>query len=140
IFLAADFCRIALWPDQHEIVVHDLIAPHGVAIGHERFFRRLVVNEYHVGIAAPANVERLSGSEREHPHADAGLRREARKEIPEQTGLFGRGGGGHRDEWRLTRRRQRKCQSEKRGEEYDQARHVQAPSTSTTIFVKVASS
>ena len=70
---AADFRRIGLRPDQDEVVVHHVEALHAVALGEEFLLERLGVHEHHVGVAAPADVERLAGAERDHAHLDAGL-------------------------------------------------------------------
>ena len=69
--------RIALRPDQHEIVVHDVEALHAKAFGEELLLRRLGVHEHHVGVAAPRDIERLSGAVRDHLDLDAGLGLEA---------------------------------------------------------------
>ena len=73
VLAAADLRRIGLRPDQHEVVVHHLEALHAVAFGDELLLERLGVHEHHVGVAAPAHVERLPGAERHHAHLDAGL-------------------------------------------------------------------
>ena len=41
------------------------------SFGNELLFGRLVVHEQHVGIAAPADVDRLPGADRDHAHVDA---------------------------------------------------------------------
>ena len=63
----------------------------------EALLRRAVMHEHHVGVAAPADVERLAGAERHHAHRDAGVPREDRQDMAEQARLLGGGGGGDRD-------------------------------------------
>ena len=83
---------------QDEIVVHHLVAPHAVALGDELLLERPGVHEHHVGVAAPAHVERLAGAERHHAHLDAGLLLEDRQQVLEEARLLGRGGRGDGDE------------------------------------------
>ena len=56
------------------------------------------MDEHHVGIAPPADVERLAGADRDDVDTDAGARREQRQEVAEKPGLLGRGrrGDGNR--------------------------------------------
>ena len=75
---ALDAGRIALRPDQHEIVVHHRVALHALTLGEKLLFRRFGMHEYDVGIAAPASVERLAGALRHNFHLDAGLLLEQR--------------------------------------------------------------
>ena len=96
-----DAGRIALRPDQDEVVVHDGIALHAKAVGEELFFLRLGMDEHDVGIAAPGGVERLSGALRHHLHVDAGLRLEHRQDVAEQAGILRRGGRGDDDRFVL---------------------------------------
>ena len=60
-------------PDDDEVVVHHLVALHAEALGDEFLLERLGMHEDHVGVAAPAHVERLPGAERDHAHLDAAL-------------------------------------------------------------------
>ena len=94
---ALDAGRIALRPDQDEVVVHHRIALHAEAVGDEFLLLRLGVHEHHVGVAAPAGVERLAGALRDHLHVDAGLGLEQRQDVAEQAGVLGRGGRGDDD-------------------------------------------
>ena len=96
---------IRLRPDQHEVVVHDLVAPHAVALGDELLLERPGVHEHHVGVAAPRHVERLAGAERDHAHLDAGLLLEDRQQVLEEPGLLGRGRRSDGDEALLRLRR-----------------------------------
>ena len=59
---ALDVGRIALRPDENEVVVHHREALHALTLGKEFFFRRLGVHEHDVSVAAPAGVERLPGA------------------------------------------------------------------------------
>ena len=102
--LALDAGRIALRPDQDEVVVHHRIALHAEAVGDELLLLRLGVHEHHVGVAAPAGVERLAGALRHHLHVDAGLGLEQRQDVAEQAGVLGRGGRGDDDRFVLRER------------------------------------
>ena len=97
VLLVADVRGVGGRPDDHEIIIHDVEALHAEAFRHEFFFRRPVVDERHVGVPAPADVERLAGADRDDVDADPGARREQGQEVAEQAGLFGRGRGGDRD-------------------------------------------
>ena len=90
------------------------IALHAEAFGQEFFLRRLGVHEHHVGIAAPAGVERLTGALRDHLHVDAGLGLEQRQDVAEQAGILRRGGRRHDDRFVLR---------ERRGREYEAGGH-----------------
>jgi hypothetical protein len=94
---ACDAGRIALRADQDEVVVHDRIALHTRAFGHELLFGRPGVHEHNVGVTAPAGVERLAGALRDHLHVDAGLGFEDRQDVTEESGILGRGRGGNDD-------------------------------------------
>jgi hypothetical protein len=47
--------------------------PDAEPFGHELIFRWSVVNEHHVSVTASADVERLTCSDRNHIHSNAGL-------------------------------------------------------------------
>jgi hypothetical protein len=97
-FASGNVCRVALRADEHEVVVHHRVAPDAQSFGDEFFFRRLVVHEHDVGIAAAREVERLPGAERDDAHLDAGVLLERRQQMREQAGLLRRRGRGHDDE------------------------------------------
>ena len=101
--LPETFAGSALRPDDDEVVVHHVVALGGKALGEEFLLGRPVVDEHHVGVAAPADVERLTGAERDDAHLDAGLLGEARQQVFEQPGLLGRGRRGNGDEALLRR-------------------------------------
>jgi hypothetical protein len=117
ILAAGDSRRVRFRADQHEIVVHDLMAAHAEAFGDELLLERLRVHEHHVGVSAPAHVERLAGAERDHAHLDPGLLLEDRQQVLEQARLLG--GRGRRDRDVLLRIRA----GRKKGEEQDQDAH-----------------
>ena len=48
--LARNFGRVGLGTDENEIVVHHLLALDTPALGDEFLFRRLIVNENHIGV------------------------------------------------------------------------------------------
>ena len=73
------------------------IALHAPAVGDELLLLRPGVHEHHVGVAAPAGVERLPGALRDHLHVDAGLRLEERQDVAEQAGVLRRCGRGDDD-------------------------------------------
>src|SRR5690606_7239227 len=98
VLAARDLCGIRLRPYQHEVVVHDRMTLHAMALGDELLFRRTRMHEYHVRITAACEVERLSRAERHDAHLDAGLLLEARQDVAEEPRLFGRSGGSDRDE------------------------------------------
>ena len=75
VLAALDAGRIGRGPDDHEVVVHDLVALDPEAVGDELLLGRLVVHEQHVGIAVLGELDRLAGADRDHPHLDAGLLR-----------------------------------------------------------------
>ena len=113
-FDALDAGRIALRADQDEVVVHHRIALHAEAFGEEFLFRRLGVHEHHVGVAAPAGVERLAGALRHHLHVDAGLGLEQRQDVAEQAGILRRGGRGDDDRFVLREARRGECAARQR--------------------------
>ena len=86
---AGDPRGIALRADHDEVVVHHVEALHAETLGEEILFRRLIVHEDHVGIAAPTDVERLAGSDGNDIHADPGFGGELREEIAEEARLLG---------------------------------------------------
>jgi hypothetical protein len=73
------------------------VSLHAETVGDEFLLLRLGVHEQHVGVAAPAGVERLAGALRHHLHIDAGLGLEQRQDMAEQAGVLRRGGGGDHD-------------------------------------------
>jgi hypothetical protein len=87
---AFDTGGIALWPDQHKVVVHDRMPFHAVSFGHERLFCRFGMYKHNISVATPTNVERLTGADRPHFHGDAGLQCKERQQMLEQTRIFRR--------------------------------------------------
>ena len=76
-----DARRIALWPDQHEVVVHDGNALYTVAFVDEPIFRRFVVHQHDIGLAASARIERLTGALGEYLYSNAGFLREEWQQV-----------------------------------------------------------
>ena len=70
VLAAGNVRRIGLRPDHHEIIVHHVKSLHAKSLGEEFLFRDLVVHEHHVGIAAPADIERLPGADGDDLDAD----------------------------------------------------------------------
>src|SRR6266851_6966760 len=95
--LALDAGGVALWPDQHEVVVHHVKTLHPKTFGEEFFFLRFGVDEYHVGVAAPCGVERLPCALRDHLDVDIRLGLEDRQQIAEQPGILRRRRRRHHD-------------------------------------------
>ena len=98
VLVAGDFCGIGLRSDHDKIVVHHAKPLHAKTFGEEFLFRDLVVNEHHVGIAAPADVERLAGADCHHAHFDPRLGGEDRQQVAKESRLLGRGGRSDGDE------------------------------------------
>jgi len=100
---AATMSRVPAMPagsrrtDQDEVVVHHRVPPDAETLGQELLLRRLGVHQHHVGIAAPAGIERLAGALRHHLHVDAGLGLEDRQQVAEQAGVLCRRGRGNHD-------------------------------------------
>src|SRR5262249_15193166 len=70
------------------------------------------MHEYDVSVAAPRQVERLPGAERDHAHLDPRLLLEDRKQVAEQARLLGR--GGRRDYYELVLRQRGQRRGERR--------------------------
>jgi len=96
--LAGCFGRVGLGADDDEIVVHDFLALDAEALGDEFFLGGLVMDEDHIGIAAPRQIERLAGAQGDDAHLDAVGLFENRQHVAEEAGLLGRGGRGDGDE------------------------------------------
>ena len=65
------------------------------------------MHEQHVGVAAAADVQRLSGADRDHPDSDSGRLCEGREQMGKQAGLLG-GDGGNQHDAAVLRERGRK--------------------------------
>jgi len=76
---------------------HEPFPPDAETLCKEGLFRGLVMNEDHVGIATPANIQRLTGPDRYHVHVDSGFGGELREKIAEQARSLGRGRRGDGD-------------------------------------------
>ena len=87
-----DFRRIVLRADEDEIVVHHVLAVAAVAFGDELVLGGAVVHEQHVGVAAAADVQRLTGADGDDADLDPGRLLEFRQNPAEQAGLLGGGG------------------------------------------------
>jgi hypothetical protein len=111
--LARGLRRVVSRSDDDEVVVHDRGALHPVSVGDEFLLRRLIVDEDHVGIAAPRHVQRLAGAQRHDLDLDPGRDLEGRQQMAEQARLLGGRGRRHRDAG-LCRRGQR--EQRRRGE------------------------
>ncbi len=53
------------------------------------------MDEHHICIAAPADIESLPGTDRDDAYFDAGFLPEDGKQVTEQARLLGRGGGSN---------------------------------------------
>src|SRR5690606_38665735 len=114
-----DAGRVGFRADDHEVVVHHLLALDAVALRDELLLLARVVHEHHVGVASPPDGERLPGADGDHAHLDARLLLELREQVLEQPRVLGRGRGRHRDE-ALLRSERRRCQRRKRCRENDE--------------------
>ena len=85
VLVAGDVCRIALRTDDDEIVVHDVEAHHAMSFSHELVFGWPVVNEDHVRITPPPDVECLAGADGNDLDVDARGFRELGQQVAEQT-------------------------------------------------------
>src|SRR4029453_9564578 len=56
ILRAFDASWIALWPDQHKVVVHNRMPLHAVSFGDERLFGRFGMYKHNISIAAPCRA------------------------------------------------------------------------------------
>jgi hypothetical protein len=72
-------------------------ALHALPFGHELVLGGPVVNEDHVGIAPPTDIQCLDGADGDDLHCDALRLRELRQQIAEQSRLLGRCRRGDRD-------------------------------------------
>ena len=63
-------CRIGSRSNDDEVVVHHVVPLHRETFGKKLLFRVLVVDEHNIGIAAPADIESLSGADRYHIDAN----------------------------------------------------------------------
>src|SRR5262249_42157656 len=108
---AGDLGGVRFRADKDEVVVHDVIAFHALALGHELFLERPRVHEHHAGGAAPADVERLAGADGDDAHLDAAFLLEHGQQVLEEAALLGRGGRGDGDVLvlRVHRRREQEC-------------------------------
>lgn len=70
---------------------------HALPFGHELVLGRPVMDEHHVGIPAPSDIQRLAGADGNDLHADTLRLREQRQQMTEQPRLLRRGGRGHGD-------------------------------------------
>ena len=104
VLAAGDLGRIVLRADEHEVVVHHRIAFDALPFGQEFLLGGAGVHEHDVGVAAPADIERLAGAQRDDANLDAGLLLVDRQQIAEQSRLLGRGRRGDGDEFFLCRR------------------------------------
>jgi hypothetical protein len=90
--------RVRTRADDDEIVVHDAPPADPMAFGDECLLGRLIVHEYHVGIATAPDVERLAGAGGHDANLDAGRPAEGGQDVPEQPRLLGRRGRCDGDE------------------------------------------
>src|SRR5262249_24968792 len=131
---AADMGGIALRPDEDEVVVHDLAPPGAPAFGDEGQFRRLVMDEEHIGIAALADLQRLAGADGDDAYLDPALRGEGGEDRAEDAGILGRCRRGDDDEGLLLGARDAGRQREQGDEE--EAREVDHLSVPRFVRVK----
>ena len=90
--------RIAVRTDNDEIVVHHVAAVDAKAVGDELVLADPIVDQERIGVAARADRKRLSGSDRDDVHAQAGRGVKDRQDVVEQAGVLGRGGRAENDE------------------------------------------
>ena len=87
-----------LGPTSDEVVEHHLAPVEAVTFGDELGLARSVINEKRVGIPSHADLESLSGADRDHPHVDPGLLSKERNDVAEQARLLGGDRGSEGDE------------------------------------------
>ena len=77
------------WPEQDEVVPHD-VAPFGpVARGHERVLALARMHEHDVHVAARPELERLAGSDRDDIDLDPLAFPELLEDVRDQPGILG---------------------------------------------------
>ena len=76
VFAAIDTRRVSARPDQDKVVIHDLAAVYAEPVLDKRKLGGAVVDEHDIAIPAFADLESLSGPDRDHPDLDAGRLRE----------------------------------------------------------------
>jgi hypothetical protein len=123
--LAGGAGRVSPGADEHEVVVHDLLAPGRETVGDEFLFGHLVVHEQHVGIAAARHVDGLAGAQGHHLHVDARGLLEQRQDVAEQARLLG--GRGGRDDDALRERGTADEQTGRQGDEGANGFHQLSP-------------
>ena len=93
--LALDARRIGFGSDEHEVVVHHLMAIHAEAVGHEFFFKSGRMHEQHVHVAVLAVRQRLAGAHGNPFQIKARILFEDGLEILQKAGILRAGRGRH---------------------------------------------
>ena len=93
--LALDAGRVGGGSDQHEVVVHHLMAVHAEAVGHELFLKGGGVYEQHVDVAVLAVGEGFARAYGNPFQIDARVLFEDGLEIFQKAGVLRAGGGRH---------------------------------------------
>src|SRR5262249_16209184 len=85
-------CGITLRSDEDEVIVHNRVAVHSVALGYELFFRGSSVDKNDIRITTPSGIESLTRTLSDDFHVDAGCGLEQRQDMAKQTGILRRCG------------------------------------------------
>src|SRR5262249_49836870 len=83
ILVAGNLRRIALRPDQDEVVVHHWKALYTLPFGQKLFLGGLGMDEHDIGIAPSRKIERLACAQRDDADGNTRLFLEDREEISE---------------------------------------------------------
>ena len=91
---ALDAGRVARRADDHEVVVHHVLAARAEAVVHELVLARPCVHQHHVGVAVLAQLERLAGADCHIVGIDPKLLLKVRQDHVQQPRVRRAGGRG----------------------------------------------
>ena len=90
---SGDLRRVSDWSDHDKIIVHQVMTIGAIACGDEIHFQLVGMRDDDITIAVARIFQRLSGSDRNHPHLGAAESSVPGQQIVIQAGIVGRCGG-----------------------------------------------
>src|SRR5262249_5664343 len=88
VFHTLDASWVVFRPNEDEVIVHNRVALHSVALGYELFFRRFSVDKNDIRVASSSSIEGLTCSLSDNLYVDSSLGFEQRQDVPKQSRIL----------------------------------------------------
>ncbi len=76
-------------PDQHKVIIHHIVSPHGKAVGNELILTTAAMHQQHITITVHGVLDGGTGTDRHDMRRDAGISLDHGQDMVIETGVFG---------------------------------------------------